>query len=103
MKHHAWLGQGKWWIGLAVLLLAALLLLPAVTAAQDDIRPDPDAPDQFVFLPFVQSGPAPEPVAGDVIPGQYIVVLQPPEVRAANNVGGQALGAAAIAAQVAEV
>ncbi len=87
---------------LIALALAASLLLPLAypSAAQDDARPTPDAPGAQIFLPLAAAGPVPAPVMGEVIPGQYIVVLADPAIRAANSPSGEADPPDVIAAQV---
>ena len=88
----------SWWrlLGLA-LLLAALLIAPAqqpAVFAQDGGDPPQPATKAQLYLPLLAGG---EPVqAGDVIPGQFIVVLQDPATRAA-QAGGEVESAAAAA------
>lgn len=84
---------------LSILVLLSILLIPGTSTAQDDTRPAPDAPTDSLFLPFVESSPA-DPVAGDVIPGQYIVVLKDAQIRAANAPDGEADPPDVVAAQV---
>ncbi|MGL4649819.1 MAG: protease inhibitor I9 family protein, partial [Caldilineaceae bacterium] len=97
---------------LALTTVAALVgpVATHVAFAQDlpAAPADPNAPFRM-FLPMVQSGPdgAPAlppgegqvPVAGEVIPGQYIVVLQPAEVRAAASPDGVTVSAGVFAQQ----
>ena len=104
----------------ATLLFLSLLLLPAQLMRAGDstappvpttdlraaARQEPPQPVQgaamdmanHLFLPVLAGGRA-QPAAGDVIPGQYIVVLQSPALRAAN---GNAESAAAYADRVAQ-
>ncbi len=84
---------------LSILVLLAILLIPGRSTAQDDTRPTPDAPTDNLFLPLVESPPA-DPVAGDVIPGQFIVVLKDAQIRAANAPDGEADPPEVVAAQV---
>lgn len=78
---------------LFVALLIFLLNLGSATA-QNDPNGAPPMQTPF-FLPIIGSA---APQSGEVIPGQYIVVLEPAEVRAAN---GDAQSAALFAANVA--
>ena len=84
----------------SILILLSILLLPGQSIAQDDARPTPDAPTENLFLPMVEAPPAVPPVAGDVVPGQFIVVLKDAEVRAANSPDGEADPPEVVAAQV---
>lgn len=71
-RHLVWGGL------LPLLLLGALLLVLPAQAQEPDVNPDAG---NKLYLPVVAGGAGAE--AGAVIPGQYIVVLKDPEVRAA--------------------
>lgn len=71
-----------WGSLLTLLLSSALFLVLPAQAQEPDVNPDvnPDAGSKL-YLPVVAGGASAQ--AGDVIPGQYIVVLKDREARAA--------------------
>lgn len=96
---------------LAFLLVLSLLLAAARPTAAQDVAPvdapvDPvaAAPEQGaaqLYLPQVMTGDNGIPSAGEVIPGQFIVTLAEPAVRAALANGGEVQSAADFAASIA--
>jgi len=89
--------------------LSVQFALPRVASAQEQ-PPAPDSDPTFrAFLPMVQGqeqgnspqdpDPGLQPVAGAVIPNQYIVMLQSAQMRAASSPDGVALPAAVFAEQ----
>ncbi len=80
-----------------LVLLVISLTTAAVMAQGEPLDPSPNNTPR-VFLPLLRGGAA--SADADVIPGQYIVVLQPDALRAANAPDGQAVPAAAFAESV---
>ncbi len=81
--------------GVLALLAAAAWVGSPVLFAQDTDPAQPDAPKSNLYLPAISGGVA--LAAGDIVPGEYIVVLHDAAVRAA---GGQAETTEAIAARL---
>jgi subtilisin family serine protease len=80
----------------ACILLAALTWLRSPSLAAQDVEPlEPGDIKGWLFLPAIQNGPANS--AGDIIPGEFIVVLQDAATRAAQ---GQSETAEAVAVRL---
>lgn len=84
-----------WITAAALLLLAALTLSSAFAQEPPPAGPAGPATGPIQYLPMVAGAGT---QAGAIVPGQYIVVLQPAELRAANDPNGQAVSAADFAA-----